>query len=153
MSPSRHCCNSRSSPTYSSPLDRKHESPATSRGGQFPLASSRGEIILPARSGKNSRCSRRISRAGALHRKGETNSRVVPPFPDSPRCLISFQGKLISLHCHDFQAEDRLTTRWHVGQPCGKASGGKRFGKASRECPRSLVPREGKRDIAATARE
>ena len=104
-------------------------------------------------SGKNSRRSRRISRGGAHHRKGERNSRVMPPFPESPRCLSPFQGNLFSLHCLDFKAEDRLTTRWHVGQPCGKASGGKRFGKAWRECPRSLVPCEGKRDIAATARE
>ena len=43
-------------------------------------------------------------------------------FPDSPRCLSPFQGNLFSLHCLDFQAEDRLTPRWHVGQPCGKAS-------------------------------
>ena len=46
----------------------------------------------------------------------------MPPFPESPRCLITFQGNLFSLHCLDFQAEDRLTPRWHVGQPCGKAS-------------------------------
>ena len=26
------------------------------------------------------------------------------------------------MHCLDFQAEDRLTPRWHEGQPCGKAS-------------------------------
>ena len=45
----------------------------------------------------------------------------MPPFPESPRCLSPFQGNLFSLHCPDFQAEDRLTTRWHVGQPCGKA--------------------------------
>ena len=43
-------------------------------------------------------------------------------FPESPRCLSPFQGNLFSLHCVDFQAEDRLTQRWHVGQPCGKAS-------------------------------
>ena len=77
---------------------------------------------FPAWSGKNSRHSRRISRGGALHRKGERTSRVVPPFPESPRCLSPFQGNLFSLHCLDFQAEDRLTARWHVGQPCGKAS-------------------------------
>ena len=53
--------------------------------------------------------------------KGERNSRVVPPFPESPRCLNPFQGNLFSLHCLDFQAEDPLTQRWHVGQPCGKA--------------------------------
>ena len=48
---------------------------------------------------------------------------VVPPFPESPRCLSSFQGNLFSLHCLDFQAEDRLTPRWHVGQPLGKPRG------------------------------
>ena len=52
----------------------------------------------------------------------ERNSRFRPPFPHSPRCLIPFHGKLFSLHCLDFQAEDRLTQRWHVGQPCGTAS-------------------------------
>ena len=54
--------------------------------------------------------------------KGERNSRVVPPFPESPRCLSPFQGNLSSLHCLDFQAVDRLTPRWLVGQPCGKVS-------------------------------
>ena len=78
-------------------------------------------------------------------------------FPVSPRCLSPFQGNLFSLHCLDFQAEDRLTPRWHVGQPCGKASWeslvGKPPGKASRESHRSLDPREWNRDTAATARE
>ena len=41
---------------------------------------------------------------------------------ESPRYLSPFQGNLLSLHCLDFQAEDRLTPRWHVGQRCGKAS-------------------------------
>ena len=66
------------------------------------------------------------------------------PFPESPRCLSPFQGNLFSLRCLDFQAEDRLTPRWHMGQPCGKASW---------ESHRSLDPRERKRDTAATARE
>ena len=42
--------------------------------------------------------------------------------PRVPRCLSPFQGNLFSLHCFDFQAEDRLTPWWHVGQPCGKTS-------------------------------
>ena len=42
--------------------------------------------------------------------------------PRFPRCLSPFQGSLFSWHCLDFQAGDRLTPRWHVGQPCGKAS-------------------------------
>ena len=88
--------------------------------------------------------------------KGERESSVVPPFPESPRCLSPFQEILFSLHCLDVQAEDRLTPRWYVGQPCGKASWeslvGKPGGKASRESHRFLDPREGKRDTAATAR-
>ena len=76
--------------------------------------------------------------------KGERESRVVPPFPESPRCLSPFQGKLFSVHCLDFQAENRLTPRWYVGQPCGKAS---------RESHRSLDPRKEKRDTAAAVRE
>ena len=46
--------------------------------------------------------------------------------------------------CLDFQAEDRLTPRCHVGQACGKAS---------RESHRSLDAHKGKSDTAATARE
>ena len=68
----------------------------------------------------------------------------MPPFPESPRCLSPFQGNLFSRHCLDFQAEDRLTPPWHVGQPCGKAS---------RERHRSIDPRKGKRNTAATARK
>ena len=87
--------------------------------------------------GKEFQRSGRISRGGALHRKGDRNSRVVPPFPEYPRCLSPFQGNLYSLHCLDFQAEDPLTPQWHVGQPCGKASWetlvGKSRGKASWE--------------------
>ena len=57
--------------------------------------------------------------------------------PRVPQMSQSIEGNLFSLHCLDFQAEDRLTPRWHVGQPCGKASWeslvGKPRGKASWE--------------------
>ena len=53
--------------------------------------------------------------------KGERKSSVVPPFPESPRCLCPLQGNMFSLHFVDFQDEDRLTPPWHVGQPCGTA--------------------------------
>ena len=46
----------------------------------------------------------------------------MPPFQESPRYLSPFQRNLSSLHCLDVHAEDRLPPRWHVGQPCGKAS-------------------------------
>ena len=84
--------------------------------------------------------------------KGERESRVVPPFPESPRYLSPFQGNLFSLHCLDFQGEDRLTQRWHVGQPCGKASW-KASGESIEGKPQIPDAREGKCDTAATARE
>ena len=46
----------------------------------------------------------------------------MPPFPDYYRYPSSFQRNLFFLHCLDFHAEDRLTPRCHMGQPCGKAS-------------------------------
>ena len=85
-------------------------------------------------------------RRSSQERREELQCRTT--FPEFPRCLTPFQGNLFSLHCNEFQAEDQLTPRWHVGQSCGKASG-----KASRVSHRSLDPREGKRDTAATARQ
>ena len=77
--------------------------------------------------------------------------------PRVPKMSPSFPGNMFSLHCLDFQAEDRLTPRLHVGQPCGKASWqslvAKPRGKASREFHRYLDPRQVKWDTAATARE
>ena len=47
----------------------------------------------------------------------------------------SIPGKTVFPALLDFQAEDRLTPRWHVEQPCGKASWeslqGKPRGKAT----------------------
>ena len=98
---------------------------------------------FPAWSGKNSRRFRRISRGGALHRKGERNSRVVPPFPESPTYLSPFQGNLYTLHCLDFQAKDRLTPRWHVGQPSGKASWESLVGKPGGKATDPLIHAKG----------
>ena len=103
----------------------------------------REEDAFPAWSGKNSRRSRRISRGGALHRRGERNSRVVPPFAESLRCLSPFQGNLFSLHCLDFQAQGRLSSRWHVGQPCGKASWESLVGKPRGKATDPLIQAKG----------
>ena len=108
----------------------------------------REEGSFPCVVGNYSGCSRRISRGGALYRKGERNSRFVPPFPEFPRCLSPFQGKLFSRHFLDFQP--RIDSH-HGGKwdsPVGKPRG-----KASRESHRSLDPHEGKCDTAATAPE
>ncbi|KAI4552903.1 hypothetical protein MJG53_000250 [Ovis ammon polii x Ovis aries] len=101
--------------------ERNSERPPRNSHGDWPFLRP-PERVPEGPVGKNSRRSRRISRGGALHRKGERNSSVVPPFQESPRCVSPFQRNRFSLHCLDVQAEDRLPPRVHVGQPCGKAS-------------------------------
>ena len=75
--------------------------------------------------------------------KRQRNSTVVPPFPESQTCLSPFQGNLFSLHCLEFQAEDRLTPRWHVGQPCGKASWESLVGKPQAKAKDPLIHAKG----------
>ena len=67
----------------------------------------------------------------------------MPPFPEFPRCLSPFQGNLFSLHCLAFQAEDRLTPRWHVGEPCGKASWESLVGKPGGKAKDPLIHAKG----------
>ena len=120
-----------------------HESPAHIQRSPNSASYLERRDPFPAWSGKDSRRSLRISRGCTLHRKGQRNSRVVPPFPESPRCLSPFQAKLFSLHCLDFQAEDRLTPRWHVGQPCGKASWESLVGKPRGKDTNPLIHAKG----------
>ena len=63
--------------------------------------------------------------------------------PRFPRCLSPFQGSLFSWHCLDFQAGDRLTPRWHVGQPCGKASWESLVGKPRGKATDPLIHAKG----------
>ena len=98
---------------------------------------------FPSWSGMNSPRSRHNSRRGTLHRKGERNSRVVPPFSESPRCLSQFQGNLFSLHCLGFQAKVGLTPWWHVGQPFGKSSWESLVGKPRGKATDPLIHAKG----------
>ena len=81
---------------------------------------------VPAWSGKNSRRFRRISRGGALHRKGERNSRVVPPFPETPD--VSVHSRETCFPCTATTFKLRIDSHhggtWDspVGNPRGKAS-------------------------------
>ena len=75
-------------------------------------------------------------------RRAELQGRAT--IPRVPQMSQSIPGKPVSLHCLEFQDEDLLTPRWHVGQP---------FGKSLRESHRSLDPCEEKRETAATAQE
>ena len=76
-------------------------------------------------------------RRSPQERRDELHGRAT--FPESPRCVSPFQGILFSLHCLDFQAEDRLTPRWNVGQPCGKASWESLMGKPGGKAPDPLI--------------
>ena len=67
----------------------------------------------------------------------------MPPLPESPRCLSPLQGNLFSLYYHDFQAEDQLTPRWHVGQPCGKASWESLVGKTRWKAADTMIHSKG----------
>ena len=80
-------------------------------------------------------------RRSPQERREELQGRAT--FPESPRCLNPFQGNLFSLHCLDFQAEDRLTPRWHVGQPSGKASWESLMGKPRGKAPDPLIHAKG----------
>ena len=81
-------------------------------------------------------------RGSPQERREELQGRAT--FAESPRCLSPFQGKLFSLHCFDFQAEDRLTPRWHVGQSCGKASWEGLVGKPRGKAPDALIHAKGR---------
>ena len=81
----------------------------------------RSLLHLLTRGGILSLCGRERIRAFPSHlkrrrspqeRREELQSQA--PFPKSPGCLSPFQRNLFSLHCVDFQAEDRLTPLWHV---------------------------------------
>ena len=55
----------------------------------------------------------------------------------------SISGKPVSLDCLDFKAEDRLTPRWLVGQPCGKASWESLVGKPRGKATDPLIHAKG----------
>ena len=80
-------------------------------------------------------------RCSPQKRREELQGRAT--IPRAPRCLRPFQGHLFSLHCLDVQAEDRLTPRWHVGQPCGKASWESLIGKPRGKAPDPLIHAKG----------
>ena len=63
--------------------------------------------------------------------------------PRVPQISQSIPGIPVFLHCLDFQAEDRLTPRWNVGQPCGKASWESLMGKPRGKATDPLIHAKG----------
>ena len=76
-------------------------------------------------------------RRSPQERREELQGRAT--IPRVPQMSQSIPGKTVSLHSLDFQAEDRLTPRWHVGQPCGKASWESLLGKPREKAPDPLI--------------
>ena len=67
--------------------------------------------------------------------------------PRVPQISSPFQGNLFFLHCLDFQAEDGLTPRWHVGEPCEKASWESLVGKPRGKSPDLLILARGRETL------
>ena len=126
--------------------------PTTSRGAPFPPPSSRGGILslrvrekfpgFPVTSQEEA-----LSTGKARGTPGSCHLSQSPPD-------VSVHSRETCFPCTVLTFKQRIDShhggRWDspVGKPHGKPRG-----KASRECHRSLDPREGKRDTAAKARE
>ena len=80
-------------------------------------------------------------RCSPQERREELQGRAT--IPRGARFLSPFQGNLFSLQCLDFQSEDRLTPRWHVGQPCWKASWESLLGKPRGKVTDPLIHAKG----------
>ena len=80
-------------------------------------------------------------RRSPQERREELQGRAT--FTETTRCLSPFQGNLFSLNYLDFQAEDRLTPRWHVGQLCGKALWESLVGKPRGKATAPLIHAKG----------
>ena len=80
-------------------------------------------------------------RRSPQERREKLQGRVT--IPRVPQMSQSIPGNLFSLHCLDFQAEDRLTPRWHVGQPCGRASWESLVGKPRGKATDPLIHAKG----------
>ena len=150
--PSHPCCNSKISPTYPFPLERKHESAAHIQGPRFHLLA-REEVSFPCVVGKEflafpMHLKRRRS---PQERREEHQGRAT--IPRVPQRSQSIPGKPV------FPALPRLSSRGSThttvahGTALWERLVEKPRGKASRESHRSLDPLDGKRATGATARE
>ena len=126
--------------------------PLTSRGAPFPPLSSRGGILscvfgkefLAFQSHLKRRCYRK-ERRGELQGR-DTITWVPQMSPSIPGKPVFPALPLLSSRASTHTTLASGTSLWEslLGKPCGKAS---------RESHRSLDPRQGKPDTAATARE
>ena len=105
---------------------------------------------FPVSSGKNSRRSRCISKGSPLHRKGERNSRVAPPFRVS-QMSQSIPEESVFPALPRRSCRGSTPTTLTRGTALWESLVGKPREKSSRESHRSHDRRDGKCDTAATA--
>ena len=109
--------------------EEARESCPHSEESRFRLLS-REEGSFPCVFGKNSQRSRRISRAGALHKKGERNSRVMPHSQRPPD--VSVHSRETCLPCTASTFKPRIThTTVARGTALWESLVGKTRGKAT----------------------
>ena len=80
-------------------------------------------------------------RRSPQERREELQGRAT--IPRVPQMSKSIQGKPVFPALSRLSAEDQLTPRWHVGQPCGKASWESLVGKPRRKAPDPLIHAKG----------
>ena len=108
-------------PDIPSPLKRNPSVPPISRVAPFPPASSRGGIL-------SLRGPERIPRVPVSSQEEALSTgkaRGTPascPIPRVPQMSQSIPGKPVFPALPRLSSRGSLTPRWHVGQPCGKAS-------------------------------
>ena len=95
--------------------------PPTSRGAPFLPHSSRG-CILSLRGPERIPGVPVPSKEEALSTGKARGTEGRDTIPRVPQMSKSIQGKPVFPALSRLSAEDQLTPRWHVGQPCGKAS-------------------------------
>ena len=140
--PSHPCCNSRSSPTYPSPLKRNPRVPHISRVSPFPPASSRGGIL-------SLRGRERIPGVPVASQEEALSTGKARGTPGS--CHHCQSPPDVSVHSREpgfpalpgLSAEDRLTPPWHVGKPSGKASWESLMGKSRGKATDPLIHEKG----------
>ena len=116
--------------------------PPTLRGATFPPPTSRG-LIPSLRGGKEfAAFPSHLKRRRSPEEKRE-ELQVRATIARVPQMSQSIPGNLVSLHCLDFQAEDRLTPLWHVGKHCGKASWESLMGKSRGKATDPLIHEKG----------
>ena len=81
-------------------------------------------------------------RRAAQERREELQGRAT--IPRVPQMSKSIQGKPVFPALSRLSAEDQLTPRWHVGQPCGKASWESLVGKTQGKAADTMIHSKGR---------